>query len=263
MDIFTHTLSGLAAGSCLVFCAKRGWREKGGIFLLSALGGALPDIDAISLWSRFDGTIGKLLGLSHPGKVIYSEKFWYSHHGFMHSLTAAVLFTFFLSLLFYFFTPKKEKNKLSPGKRFFRNGWMLLGFICGYLIHLLEDMVTPGGPWGGIRLLFPSEIYLGGTGDIWWWNNYDLFLIVCFVLILNLIFLFISNFRKINIKIPLLIFLTGCLFMVIQIKTRGYDFNSRSSTTSEKESRRIQRELLGDPLYTPMEQLDRKLIIPF
>jgi len=39
--------------------SRRGSLEKTGITSLSGFGAALPDLDAISLWSRFDSTIGK------------------------------------------------------------------------------------------------------------------------------------------------------------------------------------------------------------
>jgi hypothetical protein len=60
----------------------------------SGLGGALPDFDAISLWSGFDKTFGKLFNLSNSGEVIYFSKFWYSHHGFLHSILASVILAF-------------------------------------------------------------------------------------------------------------------------------------------------------------------------
>jgi len=98
MDIVTHTVTGALVGSCLAGSAGKGWKEKTGIIIAGTLGGMLPDVDAVSMWSRFDRTLGSWFGLEQPGRVIYSGKWWYSHHGFMHSLLAACLFSLLLGI---------------------------------------------------------------------------------------------------------------------------------------------------------------------
>ncbi len=264
MDILTHTLSGVAVGSCLSLFAKKEWKETAGILLFSGFGGALPDIDAISLWSKFDGTIGKLFSLDHPGKAIYSAKFWYSHHGFMHSLMAALLFTLFIGLVFYLFSRKKRGPTVHVAKSFFSNRFILAGFFLGFCIHLFEDMVTPAGSWGGVRLFFPLDTYIGGTGDIWWWNNYDIFLIVLIVLVINLLLLGYSVIRKVNKgKIGLIVFTIGCLAVTIQIKTRDFNFNRKGFEQCESKSKAVQKEILGERIYTIMERFDKAWIIYF
>ena len=60
-------------------------------------------------------------------------------------------------------------------------------YLISYLIHVFEDMPTPSFVWGGVAFLFPSENYWGGKGYIWWWNNYDLFLIIISVFFLNVL----------------------------------------------------------------------------
>ena len=107
MDILTHAISGLAAGTAVVGISQN--RKIGSLKIIgfSGLGAVLPDIDAVSMWSKFDSTFGKLFHLSYSGRTIYSMKLWYSHHGFFHSIVAALLFTFLLGLIFYLFNDKK------------------------------------------------------------------------------------------------------------------------------------------------------------
>ncbi|MDH6304872.1 inner membrane protein [Parabacteroides sp. PF5-5] len=241
MDVFTHTLSGVAVGGCLSLYAGS-WKEKGATLCLSALGSALPDIDAISLWSGFDATIGRIFNLAHPGKDIYSAKLWYSHHGFMHSLLAALAIAFILGLIF-------------------RKKWLLpLGFFFGFVIHLLEDMITPAGSWGGVRLFFPSETYIGGTGNIWWWNNYDIFLVISFVsLIILALQLFLRFDRKNVRRIGTITFFIGFLIVTLLVETRTYNFNGKPYQTCEDKSKEIQQKRLPRSLYRAMESLDKAL----
>ena len=83
MDLLTHTLTGLAAGTVVASFAKTK-KQQWGIVLISMLGGALPDFDAISLWWDFDNTIGAFFNLSESGHDIYYGKHAYSHHGALH-----------------------------------------------------------------------------------------------------------------------------------------------------------------------------------
>ena len=99
MDILTHALSGIAVGSVLVTCSKKGLSDKIFVISLSCFGGVLPDFDALSLWSGFDQTFGSWFGLAHSGKEIYFSKFWYSHHGLLHSSFAAFFVMFFISIV--------------------------------------------------------------------------------------------------------------------------------------------------------------------
>ena len=135
MDILTHTLSGLATATVVASFSDRSPVGKGFILLAGAIGGAFPDIDAISMWSKFDETFGTWFNLPFTGREIYSMKLWYSHHSFFHSLPGAVLmstvFTFFLYLPYLIF--RKAQYTL-------RSFWMLkrifpLTFFGGYLFH--------------------------------------------------------------------------------------------------------------------------------
>jgi membrane-bound metal-dependent hydrolase YbcI (DUF457 family) len=262
MDILTHTLSGLAVGTLFAGRSTGNFKTKTSIIVFSGLAAALPDIDAISLWSKFDSTFGRLFALEHSGKVIYSEKFWYSHHSFMHSLFATVLFTLLIGLLFWLFSKDKKSSTLFG---FFCNKKLLLfGFFFGFIVHLLQDMITPASSWGGVRLFFPLEIYVGGTGDIWWWNNYNLFLVVVSTLFLNLfvLILFQKNVIK-ACKFTRNIFIIGCLCFIWQIFYIDYDFNGKNFSNNEQKSKEIQYKILGENIYSKMEKLDNSLRIYF
>lgn len=264
MDILTHTISGLAVGTVLASFSKGGIRQRVLILCFSAFGGALPDIDAISLWSRFDTTAGHWLGLQESGEVIYSARFWYSHHGFMHSLAAAFILALCTGLFFCLKDRVIGKEKIPWGVGL-KNRWFLWGgFLGGYIIHLLEDMVTPGGDWEGIRFFFPLNIYVGGTGDVWWWNNYDIFLIVLTILLLNLILLFsLRSFRRRMWRYTSLIFFAGFVIVMIQIKSGNYDFNKGEYAQNEQESLKIQQQRLSKGIYNRMVKFDKWLKIYF
>ncbi|PIE84519.1 MAG: hypothetical protein CSA07_02065 [Bacteroidia bacterium] len=268
MDILTHTLSGLALGTVVACHGAPSARRRATILSCSTLAGALPDLDAISLWSRFDGTLGRWFGLSHSGRDIYSAKFWYSHHAFMHSLLAAAMVALLVVLLVYGRTLLRDG--LSGWWR--RGRLVVLSMLLAYSIHLLEDMPTPSSTWGGVRLLFPATGYVGGTGDIWWWNNYDVFLIVLAVLLLNLLLIalrsVVPRLRRLPLfRLALGVFLIGFALGLYQVKTRPYDFAYSGHTDRyqelEAQSKAAQRGILGERLYRAMEWFDRQLPIYF
>ncbi len=264
MDIISHTLSGVAVGTVMAaFTKRRGWNQLA-VILMGGLGGALPDLDAISLWSKFDGTIGYWLGLP-PGKEIYFGKYWYSHHAAMHSLFAAFLFPIIAMLLAKGFRYFKG---LPLGVWLKKNFWRCTAFSLGYLIHLLEDMPTPHSVWGGVNLFFPSSGYVGGWGKIWWWNNYDLVLIIASVIIVNLAVLILSSRVKRDVrKVPLVCFGLGLILFLIQIFTRDFDFNYQNHQVDyakyEEKSKELQREILGERLFHFMEEVDNSIPLNF
>lgn len=258
MDILTHTLCGVAAGTVLASFSANKWREKTSIVAFSAFGGAFPDVDAITMWSKFDGTFGRIFHLSHPGKEIYTDKLWYSHHAFFHSLLAGIVFSIIIGFLFYVITFKSDKNIIHS----YQNRFLILtGFLSGYFFHLLCDMPTPFGAWGGVGLLFPSKLYVGGSGQIWWWNNYDIFLIVVCTIMVNLFLLSIPKIKKGTI----LALFIGFFLCIHQINSRKTDFNQTKYRTnyekSEILSKEIQRETLGNTFYNLMVKFDN--ILPF
>lgn len=269
MDIITHTLSGLAVGTVLASFSKKGILQKTGIVMIGGFGAALPDFDAISLWSGFDSNIGNLFNLKRSGAEIYSAQLWYSHHAFLHSIFASVFIALFVGSIFYIV--KSKLKKLSFQKYFFElksQKLVAIAFVLGFIIHLIGDMPTPSSTWGGVKLLFPWDTYYGGAGDIWWWNNYDIFLIVSMVVILNIIALLLTRIIKLeNWKITLLIFLMGLAFSFKQIKTRDYDYSYKDHTSNfheyERQSKNEQKRILGDKLYKLMGDLDNKIPLNF
>jgi inner membrane protein len=269
MDILTHTLSGIAIGTVVASFSNRGCKDRLKIVLVSGFASSLPDFEDISLWSEFDSTIGDLFNLSHTGKEIYSSKYWYSHHAFLHSAIAGIFIAGIIGLISYMIGSKFKDLKFASLIDSMRNNRLILtGFILGFFIHLIEDMPTPASSWGGVNFFWPSKSYIGGTGDIWWWNNYDIFLIVTCVIVINLILSIITRFAHFDLrKLTVGVFLIGFTIAIIQIKTRDYDFAYSGSTTQyqefETKSKQVQKEILGEKLYRLMEDFDSKLNIYF
>ncbi|MDR1866359.1 MAG: metal-dependent hydrolase [Bacteroidales bacterium] len=266
MDILTHTVSGLAAGSVLAnmtpadvpVCKK--WR----IMIAGAVGGAFPDMDAISLWSRFDATIGRWFGLEHSGSVIYSGKFWYSHHAFFHSVVAA-LAVGWLAVCLPSVLRRMTRRKTSFGLFPKSCKPVYFGFVAGWLAHLLGDCITPASTWGGVRMFWPLPVYVGGWGNVWWWNNYDLFLIITLCFLLNLAWMTAtapSGKRRIR-AVPAAIALITFLWLAVQVKSRQTDYAYEGHATRyrqlEEASKKEQQRILGTGMYRWMEKLDNKL----
>lgn len=269
MDILTHALSGVAIGTVISGLSKCRLKHRIGYIAFGGFGGILPDIDAISLWSRFDSTFGRLFRLTDSGKDIYSSKFWYSHHGFMHSIIACLLIGLILGFIIHLISARFKtiglKNIITSFKDY---RLYLISFILGFLLHLLGDLPTPSSSWNGINMFWPSKHYIGGTGEIWWWNNYDIFLLILSTIILNLMVILIGRLmNKKILRITISIFLLGFISIIYQIKTRSFDFNYMGHTTKydfyEQKSKDIQKQILGTRLYEIMVKFDNKMKINF
>ncbi len=266
MDIISHTLTGIAVGTVVATVSNGSWKRKGLIILAGGFGGALPDFDAISLWSKFDSTIGSAFNLEASGKQIYFGKFWYSHHAAFHSILAPIiliLISIFVGSIFgkNFGISKVKANVI-------KRKFSLLAFFFGFIFHLLEDMPTPASVWGGVNLLFPSSNYVGGFGKIWWWNNYDLVLIIFGVIILNLLLNLIPKIsHQSRIKGTIAVFTFGLFLGLVQINTRTTDFSYTGHTSNydklEADSKLIQREILGEKLFKIMTEIDNKIPLNF
>ncbi len=264
MDILSHTFSGMAVGTVAMQFCKGGIKEKSTVLFLSTLGGFIPDLDAFSMWSGFDETVGSFFNLSKSGREIYHSKVWYGHHAFNHSLLAATLYSCIISLVVVL-----KNRSVKPINILKRKAPLILGFFFGFMIHVFEDMPTPEFAWGGVALLFPSTNYTGGTGYIWWWNNYDLFLIILSVVFLNLITTLIGKLMKVRMhKVCAMIFALGMSTYLYQMNTRPFDFqysgfkgHGNVWSTYEKESKEIQKEILGEYLFGIMTDFDNS--IPF
>lgn len=268
MDILTHTLSGMVAASAIAGLSKKTLAKKSLIISCGAIGAVLPDIDAITRWSRFDATIGKFLNLPQPGRVIYFSNLWYSHHNFFHSLAAAVLWTIIAGLSYYTLRYIILKNR--SNQPIFKSSQSYLGaFFIGFCMHLAGDLPTPDTTWHGIKLFWPLEITVGGTGHTWWWNNYDIFLLFLIgssASCLSIVFSTVLKkkfFRWLPVWLSMVVF-SAAFF---QITHRPFHFaesrNGPSHAEKEGQSLTIQQTILGNTLYQRMVCLDRRLKFPF
>ena len=255
MDIISHSLTGLAIGTVCAHFSSSTWSKKCMILFTSTLGGALPDLDAISLWSGFDSTLGDLLNLEATGRQIYYGQYWYSHHAALHSLIAPFVIIILAMLL----TRIYSKITRIPPHSVSNNLHIKLGFALAFIFHLLEDMPTPAGVWGGVNLFFPSSQYIGGFGKIWWWNNYDLILIILSVVIINLfLFLIPRRYGQLRSRLSLGILCMGIYFYLVQINSRPFNFNYSGRLSKaqnfESQSLTIQREMRPLPTFhhTPL-----------
>jgi len=253
----------MAAGTLVAAFSRGKFKRKAAIILAGTLGGALPDIDALSLWSKFDAVISRPLGLSSSGRDIYFGKYWYSHHAMMHSLFMAVLLPFLWWLVGGIFSRNRQHLKPRLKSRWLRGKLGMLAFFLAFSLHCLEDTPTPSGSWGGVNLLWPSAEYIGGFGKIWWWNNYDLFLIVALTSILNILLLIINRKAR---QLTFFVFSVATLLFIFQVNTRGFDYNQREDATfksKEARSKQKQREILGETLYNWMENFDNSMNLNF
>lgn len=260
MDILSHTLTGIAVGACAGNFIKPP-ASRGIFILIGALGGAFPDIDAISLWSKFDTTLGSWLHLTHTGEEIYCGKFWYSHHGFFHSLLAMAMF----GSLFYWIPFLKNKITKKNVVLKVYSLWALTFFLAG-TFHLLEDMPTPDNIWGGVRLFFPFEVYIGGWNYIWWWNNYDLFLIIYSVAMCNCFLLFIMKNWTLRKWFSMGLFAFGIIGYCYQVHQRPnfiVDATSKKYVHNDERSLVIQQTILPPFLFQGMQQFDQLLPLYF
>lgn len=266
MDIISHTLTGVAVGTVFATISNSSWKSKGVIILAGGFGGALPDFDAISLWSKFDSIIGSSIGLSNSGKEIYFGKFWYSHHAAFHSILAPII----LIIISIITNSIKKKNFNLPKiiEQVKTRKFSLLAFFFGFIFHLFEDMPTPASVWGGVNLFYPSSNYVGGFGNIWWWNNYDLVLIIFSVIVLNLLINIIPKYYYIiKMRTSVAVFLLGLSLFLFQINTRTVDFAYTGHTIDydkfESQSKLIQKDILGEKLYEIMTSIDDKIPLNF
>lgn len=266
MDILIHTLSGTTTAAFISTFSNSSRSTKLLWVLIGGFAGALPDMDAISLWSKFDGTIGKWLHLSHSGMEIYFGKFWYSHHGFFHSLIAALL------LSFLFICIRKIVSKKTHWKEYVKlkeTQFVFAVFFFAYVSHLIGDLPTPGAAWGGIRLFFPFEMYIGGYGATWWWNNYDVFLYLTIATLFFVLIILLENrFSKSDIiKFSLGLYIFSISLSTYSITHRSIDYAYTGNTSRydyyERTSKMDQYNKLGSWTYGKMRKLDIKLPVYF
>ncbi|MEM9983536.1 MAG: metal-dependent hydrolase, partial [Bacteroidota bacterium] len=238
--------------------------QKVKIVLAGALGGVWADIDGLSLWAGFDRFIGTPLGLSESGFEIYFGTHWYSHQSFFHSILGLLVVTglfWYLSSLLYAHGLKRARRWTQAAEYL---APYFYAFAGGYALHLIGDLFTPAGNWGGIRLLYPLDQYVGGWGMVWWWNNYDIFLLLCLALVFNVFSLVaFSMLSKAGKWLPSVIY--ACCFLLVgfQFHYRNYDFNHQGYLPREAASHDFQKQVLSEPIYDAMVNLDRKLPVYF
>lgn len=253
MDILIHTLSGAAVATAAACLVKDNLSSRFKLVLLGSFAGALPDIDALSMWSGFDNSFGVWLNLNQSGREIYKGINWYSHHAFMHSFLASVVIPV-IPILIYAIVKKQKPTTTT---------WIHCSiFTLSFNAHLLGDLPTPGGSWNGIAYFFPSQDYIGGYGYTWWWNNYDIFILVFTCVIINMISFFVLKRKNYFGTISLLVTISLCF---IQLGRRDFDFNSKdiSSNIKSEKSLELQRKFLGDRVFNAMQKFDESLPVHF
>ena len=267
MDILIHTLSGTTTAAFISTFSKSSSRVTKLLWvLLGGFAGALPDIDAISLWSKFDGTIGKWLHLSHSGAEIYFGKFWYSHHGFFHSIVAAILLSFVFICIRKIFSKKINWKQYIQLKQ---TQFVFAIFFFSYISHLIGDLPTPGAVWGGVRLFFPFEIYVGGYGTTWWWNNYDVFLCLANASIFFVLIILLENkfYKNDYIKFSIALYILSVSYCIYSVTHRSISYAYEGNTSRyeyyERISKQDQFNKLGPWAYFKMFKLDKKLPLYF
>lgn len=227
-----HLLSHFGSGFCVGAAAsalrhKRKDRSLFPVPLLVAGGTLLPDLDAISV--LFD-------------HATYYSRNWYSHRGMLHSPLGVLPLVALVSFLI------GGRGRARP------RAACALWLYLGALLHLLEDLPTPRGPWGGLMLLFPFSMRrFGGWSHIYWQNE---FLMVLFSLgavgsAALLAFLARSNeparARLANLLVAgdMLVLGAGLIFVAL----------SRYESPDAWES--YQRRLLPETLYEAAHSLNR------
>ncbi len=265
MDIFTHVLAGAVTGGCVALMIRGAPAKLGAALSWGALGGFLPDIDAASRVPGFDESVGRLFGLA-PGSEVYAGSDWYSHHHFTHSLFAGVVAALSLAGLL-----ALERAVAGPGlegRRDIRIGMAPAAMFGGFIMHLAGDLVTPGSVWGGVQLLWPLEVMVGGWGWTWWFNNYDLFLVqVAGLIALGLVSLVPRTQPVLARALPaaLLGALLATSLVLLQLRQHDYAYSGHAPDyfALEEASLEEQRRLLPRECLELMSSLDAAMPLPF
>jgi len=264
MDIVTQIVIGLCVATVVAGICYCRPAQQIKIILMGGLGSLLPEIDSLTSWEYFDQTIGAWLGFSQTGAQIYFGDSWLGHQGFFHSLLALVFFTglfWWMASFLYARIMRAAPNIWSAG------GYLrpyFVAFALGFAFHLIADLFTPSGAWGGLRLFFPFEVRVGGWGYLWWWNNYDIFLILIGALVINIISqISFSKLSTAGRYMSLAIFSCSILLIGIQIANRDINFNEADYLSREKASHTLQQKMLPPGLYHTMKSFDNGMPVYF
>ena len=164
MDLYNHAASGAVVGLALASVSWRGRRASRRLAVAGcAIGAVLPDLDAISF------------GLGAWGRAVYHGEHWYSHHQASHSLLGCAALAILGALAWRLW--RARRGEAPDGRP------LVLFLFAGALVHLLGDLPTPAGPWGGLPLLYPLEARFGGWGIVWWWRHWYVFAVLASALL--------------------------------------------------------------------------------
>ncbi|MCH2198848.1 MAG: metal-dependent hydrolase [Flavobacteriales bacterium] len=268
MDILTHTISGTAAGVVIASFSTGSLAQRAGIILVGTIAGTFPDLDVLSAWSGFDDSFGSWFNLNESGRQIFKGNHWYSHHGAFHSLTFAIIIPMVANLAGFLWKKRIRRQSVKYRSWIKRKALFMIAFTLGMTFHCIEDMLTPPGPWDGIAFYWPHPEYIGGWGKIWWWNSYDLFLIVLGSIFLNSLILLFA--KRIHVKAkslaPVVLGLAMILF-IMQVNNRRTDYSNfiggKDYPSFEEQSLKYQEEILGPTVYEWMVRFDESLPVMF
>ncbi len=163
-----HFLFGALAVT-VVYAAqgKHGLRRWVSCCMLTGIAAIAPDLDS---------------GVRAYG----SNDAWIGHRGWTHSILFAALFGIAMAMAGRF----AARRLLSPA----------LFFFCSFLgvcLHILGDMPTPGGSWGGLPIFFPHPARFGGWSKIGWYDPV-LFWKTCGVFLLSAVFVFVASAKQLR-----------------------------------------------------------------
>jgi membrane-bound metal-dependent hydrolase YbcI (DUF457 family) len=221
MDSLTHFFSSVIVGSVFATLQKRERRNGITTITFGVIGGIAPDIDSLS-----DLPFVKYMNdnpsiYQNPELKTVSLP-WFSHHHFFHSLVGGIFISvLFVSLFFFLSRHFLDRDDKKPSIK--STMIYLFSMLCSYFIHLVFDFITPPGIAGGMMLLWPLSKLFGGTGNVWWFHNYDIILIL---LVSSLVCIFVvfkerqHRFRK---MIPILS--VTIVLLTIQIHRRDFVYN--------------------------------------
>lgn len=135
-----HFLFGALFGSAVhAACTDKSLRHWAFCAAASGTAAVLPDLDA--------------------GAQAYgSANAWIGHRGWTHSLLFAALCGICAAAW-----SRLARPRMSVAAAFL----CMFGGVC---LHILGDMPTPAGSWGGLPVFFPHEARFGGWGRIGWYD---------------------------------------------------------------------------------------------
>jgi hypothetical protein len=235
MHLISHLGSSivLATTIALFLNENNRYKNKYNIITLVGVGGILPDIDAISV--LFDHSI------------FYSNA-WYSHHGAMHSVFGIIPLAMTLSILSLYF---KVNAGLTHIHKILAFNFAMIYLGC--IIHQMEDLPSPEGPWGGLLLFWPiSNERFGGWSHFWWQNEYleTLFFVAAvYSLLLYHVYTKYFQIKKIAFY-ALLAGNVGAIYL-------GSKFTLTSRYYDHPHWIIYQKKLLGDSIYSAINSFNR------